>query len=670
MELLQNADSFVREGAEEILGKAMERNPKLRVPLEIIGKQAISRDPRIREKAAKSLYSLSFKSGVASAMDALLNLLQDKNPDIRWRAAVALGNSAGSKAGISRAVPALQSIVAGSNGSVRDSAIEALFHHFRRKGGWEELRLLMVHQSGDVRQKMAFLLGSALASDRPRGSLAPLIPALIALLKDQEKFLVAAACSALQDAVKHGYEVSSALPDLVELTYVKDYPIRPKAGELLAMIVTRHPTCATEFLRIIAGRDPSKLPLPIRDLAEELRKNGSFEKLQVRLPEKGARLDVSLKVMSSSPTVFESAIRNGSEKIVGAILERGAELEKGFPESGLTPLCAALRSGKEAIATLLLKHKAKADQACGSRETTFPLLEAAKANLPSAVRALIRHGALDSLSASDKSRLLFEAAKNGLSTLLASIVSLGADLSSTDQDGNTPLHLAVLGGKSVVKSLLDAGAGTDPPNGLEETPLHIAAEKGSPETIRALFKRKPDCRSPNLDGENPLHILMNRVNRFPEPVAVSLVRGFLKCGADYRKPDRWNQSPFEKAIHFQYFRVAGIFACTPSEKALLKEHIRSFRDLPTRKREVEEKGLPCPNCGAHGLENTGSRVDHGNPDSPASDTEVTHFFACRGCGLFLSCASSFDPIHRMVFSGNGQVFTWDNVYYRWEKRDS
>ncbi|RMG14258.1 MAG: hypothetical protein D6731_10590 [Planctomycetota bacterium] len=40
----------------------------------------------------------------------------------------------------------------------------------------------------------------------------------------------------------------------------------------------------------------------------------------------------------------------------------------------------------------------------------------------------------------------------------------------------------------------------------------------------------------------------------------------------------------------------------------------------------------CPRCGARGVYYTGSSVLHGNPYSPAADTEVEHFEECPRCG--------------------------------------
>ena len=45
-----------------------------------------------------------------------------------------------------------------------------------------------------------------------------------------------------------------------------------------------------------------------------------------------------------------------------------------------------------------------------------------------------------------------------------------------------------------------------------------------------------------------------------------------------------------------------------------------------------EKGHKCPKCKKKGsVYYVGSTVVHGNPFSPAADTEVDHHYECRNC---------------------------------------
>lgn len=45
------------------------------------------------------------------------------------------------------------------------------------------------------------------------------------------------------------------------------------------------------------------------------------------------------------------------------------------------------------------------------------------------------------------------------------------------------------------------------------------------------------------------------------------------------------------------------------------------------------KDKKCRHCGKTGkVYYTGSEVTHGNPYTPAADTEVDHYFKCENCG--------------------------------------
>ncbi|MCA9618677.1 MAG: hypothetical protein KC731_06640 [Myxococcales bacterium] len=45
-----------------------------------------------------------------------------------------------------------------------------------------------------------------------------------------------------------------------------------------------------------------------------------------------------------------------------------------------------------------------------------------------------------------------------------------------------------------------------------------------------------------------------------------------------------------------------------------------------------EKDKQCRKCHKRGVYYVGSTVTHGNPYTPASDTEVEHYYECPHCG--------------------------------------
>ena len=64
----------------------------------------------------------------------------------------------------------------------------------------------------------------------------------------------------------------------------------------------------------------------------------------------------------------------------------------------------------------------------------------------------------------------------------------------TPSSYSTPLHMSIIGldDAEIIKELLDNGARVIQPNLYGETPLHYAAQKGNPQVIDLLLKRKAD----------------------------------------------------------------------------------------------------------------------------------------------------------------------------------
>lgn len=80
-------------------------------------------------------------------------------------------------------------------------------------------------------------------------------------------------------------------------------------------------------------------------------------------------------------------------------------------------------------------------------------------------------------------------------------------LEDRDRHGNTPLHLTVLYGfRRVLKLLLELDSGVNilAINDQNETPLHIAARRGSPDIVGFLIKYGAMNDERNVHGDTPL----------------------------------------------------------------------------------------------------------------------------------------------------------------------
>ena len=82
----------------------------------------------------------------------------------------------------------------------------------------------------------------------------------------------------------------------------------------------------------------------------------------------------------------------------------------------------------------------------------------------------------------------------------------GEMVTSQDDAGNTPQHLASAGGHvGIVTKLLDAGGDVSATNKQGDTLLHSASAGGHSELVRMLIQRAPELLSKgNAKGQSPL----------------------------------------------------------------------------------------------------------------------------------------------------------------------
>ena len=83
---------------------------------------------------------------------------------------------------------------------------------------------------------------------------------------------------------------------------------------------------------------------------------------------------------------------------------------------------------------------------------------------------------------------LLEATKRGNVEAVQRLIDAEADVNAADNDGRTPLHLAVWGRTEIARLLIDAGADVNACNRDGETPLLYAALYGNVEVDGILRK--------------------------------------------------------------------------------------------------------------------------------------------------------------------------------------
>jgi hypothetical protein len=108
----------------------------------------------------------------------------------------------------------------------------------------------------------------------------------------------------------------------------------------------------------------------------------------------------------------------------------------------------------------------------------------------------------------DANHILLDAADSGWAELVISSLKKNPNLSYSDRQGNTPLHLAANNGHTdIVHHLVTAKAETlHRVNQRGDTALHLAAKNGHTSVVRLLLKHGAQVNEQNSRGETPLHL--------------------------------------------------------------------------------------------------------------------------------------------------------------------
>ncbi|CAH0051280.1 unnamed protein product [Clonostachys solani] len=175
-------------------------------------------------------------------------------------------------------------------------------------------------------------------------------------------------------------------------------------------------------------------------------------------------------------------------------------------DRGRTPLSlAAARGHKRVVQILLLR--VDVDVNTTDKEGRTPLSWVAAAGHEEVMELLLAHPGID-INLSDKLKrtpLMWATTKNNEPVALR-LIQETADVSASDHDGITALHLAAEGGQEgPTRILLDHGASIDAKDHNGRTALHAAALYAHAPVLQLLINRGADITASDNGGDTVLH---------------------------------------------------------------------------------------------------------------------------------------------------------------------
>lgn len=291
-------------------------------------------------------------------------------------------------------------------------------------------------------------------------------------------------------------------------------------------------------------------------------------------------------------TPLHFAAMGGHKTVVQKLLARGANIHM-EDKNGWTPLKFAAVNGHRALVELfeLLVPKAKASdnsglslelQAARNHDAVIHWVKRNRDQFDSELCHWFYLAALDGRTAVTgltidqvvvqadnwrravrRDQLAHTAAEYGFNGTLDFLSKTGLNVLATDQNGQSPLHLASQNGRSTtVQWLLSKGGKVNEQDKRnKQTPLHLAAYKGHLTVVQLLHKNNAATEKRDKDGQSPLHLAAGGGHQ-------SIVEFFLTQNSNFEVQDIQGRTPLHLAAKSGHEVVVKLLINKGAEKGI------------------------------------------------------------------------------------------------------
>jgi hypothetical protein len=156
--------------------------------------------------------------------------------------------------------------------------------------------------------------------------------------------------------------------------------------------------------------------------------------------------------VTDSQILLDRAVRDGDERVLRGLLERGVDISRRNSNSW-TPLMVASFAGNRQVADMLIGSGA--DVNAQDPRGYAPLHWAAFKNYHEVVQLLLQRGAFVNIKSASGLTPLLQASARGALASMQLLLRYGADINDPDNEGWTPLHKAVANDFPKAVALLD-----------------------------------------------------------------------------------------------------------------------------------------------------------------------------------------------------------------------